>query len=227
MSSDIEVAGEVDRLFEILEDSAGKPPAPAGAFRTMLVSPVNTRDRVLALLDREQRKGTDGYVLFKVNHLTDKAIVRKIREATDAGVQMDHIVRTTYSVLPHENIRAISIVDRYLEHQRVYIFGRGDERLVFMSSADLMERNLDHRIEVGFPIRHPELQQQLIEMMVLQVADTCKARVLDETQSNRYVGDGAWSQRAQYKTYKYLQNLYDRLDAVSNPAQRGHEQAGV
>jgi polyphosphate kinase len=117
---------------------------------------------------------------------------------------MDLVVRTTYAMLPHRNIRAISILDRYLEHQRVFIFGEGRDRCVYLSSCDLMERNLDWRVEVAFPILSLDTQQQVAEMMKLQVADTCKARILDETQSNHYAGDGTGQRRVQYDTHDYL-----------------------
>ena len=118
---------------------------------------------------------------------------------------MDFIVRTTYAMKPHENIRAISILDRYLEHQRCYLFGKGKDQKVYLSSADLMERNLDWRVEVAFPILNAELRQQVAEMMELQIQDTAKARFLDETQSNPYVGVDADGVRVQDATRAYLE----------------------
>ena len=161
-----------------------------------------------------------GYVLLKVNHLTDNVVIKRVEEAANAGVKMDLIVRTTYAMLPHPNIRAISILDRYLEHQRVYMFGRGSDRRVFMSSSDLMERNLDWRVEVAFPVYDHRLKQQVADIMELQVADNFKARVLDETQSNQYVGNGKTGNRTQYRTYEYFCQL-----TAEKPV-AGHEISG-
>lgn len=211
LTADPRLTKEVDMVFEFLEDAARMRMLKGPRFKHLLVSPFNPRKTVLRLLAREKAKGKAGYVFIKVNHLTDAAIIKAIQEAADAGVRMDLVVRTTYAMLPHPNIRAISILDRYLEHQRIYIFGKGDaDRRVYMSSADLMERNLDWRVEVAFPVYDLRLQQLVVDMMALQVSDDIKARVLDEKQSNQYAGDGSGTRRAQYDTYAYFQELMER-----------------
>ena len=210
LTFDRRLTAEVAEVFDLLERASRMRMLKAPKFKHLLVSPYNTRKVIMKLLSREQAKGEDGYVFLKVNHLTDSKLKKKIRQAADAGVKMDLVVRTTYALRPHRNIRAISILDRYLEHQRIYIFGKGEDRRVFMSSADLMERNLEWRIEAAFPIYDEQLQQEVVDMMALQVADTYKARVLDETQSNQYVGDGTGTSRAQYDTHRYLEELYER-----------------
>ncbi len=201
------LCNEADTIFNYLENAAKRLTTTTPKFSKLLVSPFNARRALMRLIQREQKKGTEGYILLKVNHLTDSRILNKLRSAAQAGVKMDLIVRTTYAMLPHENIRAISILDRYLEHQRIYIFGRGDDCQVYMSSADLMERNLDWRVEVAFPIEDPELIQEVLVMMHLQVNDTYKARVLDEEQSNFYVNFSEDGLRAQDATYQYLLEL--------------------
>jgi len=207
LTADRRLTKEVAAVFDFLERASKVRMVAWPKFKHLLVSPFNTRKVLMRLLGREQKKGRDGYVFLKVNHLTDARLIRRIYEAADAGVQMDFVVRTTYALRSHENIRAISILDRYLEHQRVYVFGRGEDRRVYMSSADLMERNLDWRIEAAFPIYDEQLQQEVGDMMALQVADTHKARVLDDVQSNKYVGDGG--RRVQYDTYDYLRELHE------------------
>ena len=207
LTADQRLTKEVAAVFDFLERASKVRMVAWPKFKHLLVSPFNTRKVLMRLLGREQKKGPDGYVFLKVNHLTDARLIRRIYEAADAGAQMDFVVRTTYALRSHENIRAISILDRYLEHQRVYVFGRAEDRRVYMSSADLMERNLDRRIEAAFPIYDERLQQQVVDMMGLQVADTHKARVLDDVQSNEYVGDGA--HRVQYDTYQYLRELHE------------------
>lgn len=212
-TADKRLTAEVERVFDYLDQAARMHMLAAIKFKHLMVSPFNSRRMILKFIEREKAKGTDGYIFLKVNHLTDAVVIEKITEAADAGVRMDFVVRTTYSVLPHPSIRAISILDRYLEHHRVYLFGKGDDACVYMSSADLMERNLDRRVEVAFPIYDPKLRVEVIDMMRLQVADTFKARTLDETQSNPYVGDGSpEGLRVQHATHRYLLDLYRRAE---------------
>jgi polyphosphate kinase len=187
----------------------------APKFKHLLVSPFNARKGVMKFLAKEMDKGKDGYVFLKINHLVDAKVMDRIREAADAGVHFDLVVRTTYGMLPHPNIRAISILDRYLEHQRVYVFGKGEDRHVFMSSADLMARNLDQRIEVAFPIYDTLLRREVIDMMALQLADTFKARILDETQSNRYVSSRTDGRRVQVETQRYFERLYEEAEKAA------------
>ncbi|MBI2434336.1 MAG: polyphosphate kinase 1 [Candidatus Hydrogenedentes bacterium] len=212
LTADKRLTAEIAAIFRYLEHAARMHALSTPRFKHLIVSPFNARNAFQKLIAREKAKGKDGYMLIKVNHLTDEKIIAKIQEAADAGVKMDHIVRTTYSMSPHDNVRAISIVDRFLEHQRVYIFGMGKDRRVFLSSADLMERNLDWRVEVAFPVYDEALQQQVIDMMAMQVSDTYKARVLDETQSNQYIIGGSQGKRAQYEAQRYFHQLYLRAE---------------
>lgn len=207
LTSDTRLTAEVARVFKFLEEADKTRVPSTPRFKHLLVSPFNSRTMLMRLLNREKAKGAKGYVFIKVNHLTDAKIIKRIKEVADAGVKMNLVIRTTYAMTPHENIRAISILDRYLEHQRVFIFGEGEDRVVLMSSADLMERNLDWRIEAAFPVFDPLLQQQVCDMMALQVQDNCKARLLDATQSNPYVCSAPGDLRAQRATYAYLQDL--------------------
>jgi polyphosphate kinase len=173
---------------------------------------------VTRMLDEEAAKGSEGHVCLKVNHLTDEKIIRKIRRTADAGVKMDLIVRTTYAMVPHPNIRAISIVDQYLEHQRVYVFGRGEAARVFVGSSDLMERNLDWRVEVVFPIFDADIRKQVLALLQFQIEDDCKARFYDETQSNPYVGGSGGQRRAQLLTRDYFERLYrDSMARTESP----------
>jgi len=208
LTADKRLTDEVAHVFEYLQQASASRVVANPRFRHLLVSPFNSRKRWMALIEREQKKGEEGYIFIKVNHLTDKRIIEKLMAAADAGVRMDLIIRTTCALLPHPNIRAISILDRYLEHQRVYIFGQGDDREIYMSSADLMERNLDWRIEVAFPVLDRCLQQEIQQTMAMQVADTYKARVLDDAQSNHYVGGDETGLHAQTETQRYYDQLW-------------------
>jgi len=207
LTADRRITSEVSTVFDFLDQAAKMHTLTAPKFKHLLVSPFNSRKTIIKFINREKAKGLDGYICMKVNHLTDAKIIKRIRDAADAGVQMDLVVRTTYAMLPHPNIRAISILDRYLEHQRIFMFGKGDDRKVFMSSSDLMERNLDWRVEVAFPIYDPALLQEVADTMALQVGDCYKARVLDQTQSNLYVIDGKGKLQAQRATQDYFHDI--------------------
>jgi polyphosphate kinase len=207
-TADPRLTAEVDETFEYIERASRMRVLASPRFSHLLVSPFNMRRVVARLLEEETAKGPDGYVCLKVNHLTDEKMIKKIRRAADAGVKMDLIVRTTYAMLPHPNIRAISIVDQFLEHQRVYVFGRGDAARVFVGSSDLMERNLDWRVEAVFPVYDAALRGQVLAMLQFQIEDDCKARYYDEKQSNPYVGGPAGDRRSQRLTREYFETLY-------------------
>ena len=209
LTADKRLANEVAAVLRLFTKNKALHDLTPPKLRHLVVSPFNTRRVLTKEIAREEEKGSGGYILLKINHLTDVKVIKKLRAAAVAGVQTDLVVRTTYAMPQHPNVRAISILDRYLEHQRIYVFGRGDDCRVYMSSADLMERNLDWRMEVAFPIYDPELRQQVVDMMALQVADTGKARVLDHMQTNKYVDGGGDGPCAQLETYRYLQRLYD------------------
>lgn len=206
-SADKRLTQEVADTFEFFEQAAGMRAIATPKFKHLLISPFNTRKTFNKLIQRETGKGSDGYILFKANHLTDAKIIAKLRGAADAGVQLDLVVRTTYAMLPHPNIRAISILDRFLEHQRIYVFGKGKHQVIYMSSADLMERNIDWRVEAAFPIYDKELQQQVMDFMALQIQDNVKARILDAAQTNQYVPNEGDSHQAQLDTWRYFQKI--------------------
>lgn len=207
LTSNKALAEEADKVFEYLDNASKMRAVTAPKFKHLFVSPFNARKAILKLITREKEKGEEGYIFLKVNHLTDDKIIQRLREAADEGVKMDLVVRTTYAMLPHPNIRAISILDRFLEHQRIYVFGRGEKQVVYLSSADLMERNLDWRVEVAFPLYDQRLQQEVLDVCEIQVNDSFKARILDEIQSNQYVSNGSDGRRAQYETHAYYQRI--------------------
>ena len=218
MTSDKRLTTDVANVFNFLDQASRTRTLTPPRFRHLMVSPFNTRRMFKKYLTREMAKGREGYVFMKVNHLTDDEVIELLLQAADAGVKMDLIVRTTYAMLPHRNIRAISILDRYLEHQRVYMFGKGADRVVYMSSSDLMERNLDWRVEVAFPVYDKKLKREVSEIMAIQIEDSYKARVLDEVQSNRYLDSGHEGRRAQYETYQYYLEIYEKSQAKVSEA---------
>ena len=214
MTANKKLVKEANQVFEYLLEASQMRTIQSPKFKHLLVSPFNSRTNITQLIERETKKGEQGYIFLKINHLTDTSMIKSLVTAADAGVKMDLVVRTTYAMRPHTNIRAISILDHYLEHQRIYIFGTGEDRKIYLSSADLMERNLDWRVEVAFPILEPDLQNQITELMAIQVSDTYKARILDETQANHYVGGETNGQRAQIESYRYLQRLWEESNKI-------------
>lgn len=150
-------------------------------------------------------------MFLKMNSLTDRTLIAKLYEASRAGVKIRLIVRSICSLVTgvpgfSENIEAISIVDKLLEHSRVFVFHHGGELSTFLSSADWMTRNIDHRTEVMVPVYAQELKQQLIDILELQWSDNVKARVLNETQDNSIRHKGRRSKvRAQDAIYQYFE----------------------
>lgn len=159
-------------------------------FRTLWVSPVNTRERFIALLRREMdfaSQGLPARAIIKINSLVDEASIKAIVEAADAGVKIDLIIRGICCLAldeSHPNIRAISIIDKYLEHARIFYFENGGEPEVFMGSADLMQRNLQSRVEVTVPLQDKELKMVIVKLLEIQLADNVKARTLDAGMHN-------------------------------------------
>ncbi len=198
------ITHDVAAVFEYFENTAANRSLSPPKFKHLLVSPFNMRKELHRHITEEAAKGKKGRILFKINHLTDSAIIKGLYEAAAAGTQVDLLVRTTCAIIPGKNIRAVSILDRFLEHQRIYVFGTGEETRVYMSSADLMERNLDWRVEAAFPIYDPKIKQQVLDMVALQIEDNCKARRLDEHQGNQYAHGTRGRHRAQYETHAYF-----------------------
>lgn len=210
-TADERITDEVEQVFSILGREKKK-----GHFRHLLVPPFNMRERFEKLLENEMddaRHGQEAFVIAKMNSLEDPAMIAKLCEASQAGVRCTLIVRGICCLIPgvkgmSENIRVISIVDRFLEHARVFVFHNGGEVLYYLSSADWMRRNLDRRIEVGFPIYDEHIRKQLRAILDLQLQDTCKARVINKSQNNKYRQHGK-AIRAQYATYDLVKGWGD------------------
>ena len=190
LTADRRIAGEVDRLFQFFEHNYQR-----GVFRHLIVSPYSTRRRFSQMIDREIREakaGRKAWMLLKCNTLTDAGMIRKLYEASQAGVNVTLIVRGACALRAgvkglSDNIEAYSVVGRFLEHARVVVFGAGGKPEFYISSADWMTRNLDRRIEVSTPIYDERLQSEITAMLELQLKDNVKRRTLDKKQRNRYV----------------------------------------
>ena len=152
-----------------------------GEYRYLIVSPSSLKQKVLALMDEEIRKGADGRIVMKMNSVTDMDFIRKTAEASQAGVKIDLIVRGICCILPGipgktENLRVTSIVGRFLEHPRGFIFGSGPEAKVYIGSADMMTRNTEKRVEVACPIYDETIRRRLKHCMKVMLSDNLKAR---------------------------------------------------
>lgn len=211
-TADPRIAEDVRRVFSFLE---GEDPDPV--FEHLLVAPFHLRKRLNEFIDAEiaaVAEGDEGRIMAKLNALEDEKMILKLYEASRAGVGQDLIVRGICCLVPglegqSETIHIRSIVDRFLEHARIYNFhNRGDEQF-FLASADLMKRNLNRRVEVAFPVFDPEVRRELREIIDFQCRDNVKARIVDADQSNAYVSDeGAESVRAQTETYDWLRRRW-------------------
>ncbi|NTS77680.1 polyphosphate kinase 1 [Catenovulum sp. SM1970] len=203
-----EISSEVEQVFEFAENLHRRP-----KFQHIFVSPINFRSRLANLIDFEisqAKQGQKAKITAKINNLVDEKLVLKLYEASQAGVQVKLIVRGMCSLIPQveglsEHIEVISIVDRFLEHPRVFIFHHAGEDKTYISSADWMTRNLDHRIEVATPIYEESLKKTIKNIFSIEFSDTTKARVVDAQQSNAYVKRGNRRKiRSQHAIYEYL-----------------------
>jgi len=190
-------------------------------YKHLIVSPHYTRSRFYKLIDREiihARLGKNAYIKLKMNSLSDYAIIDKLYDASNAGVKIQLEIRGICCLIPSvkgmsENIEAISIVDNYLEHSRVYIFGNEDNPEVFISSADFMTRNIDGRVEVACPIYDDEIKKQLIDTFDIGWKGNVKARLHSKKLDNLYRFRGEDPVfRAQTETYNYF---FDKLDVIT------------
>jgi polyphosphate kinase len=181
------IAAEVHKVFDYFENTY-----KFYSYNHLIVSPQYMRKKLESLIDKEikiAKEGKNAYIILKTNNLVDTGMIHKLYEASKKGVKIQLIVRGMCSLLPgihglSENIEAISIVDKYLEHSRILIVGNDDDEKIYISSADWMTRNLDNRVEVASPIYDPELKKEIRRMIDIQLSDNVKAREIDECQSN-------------------------------------------
>jgi len=207
-----EITHDLIKLFAALN----KKTVTTG-FKHLIVSPMESRTKFYKFIDREikiARSGKPAYLIFKVNSLADEGIVEKLYEASNAGVKVKLIVRGICCLIPgvkdfSENITVISIIDKFLEHARVFIFGNNGNEEMFLSSADLMSRNFEHRVEVGFPVLDDEVKQEIRDIIDFQLQDNVKARDITRMNNNKYHKNRISTKvRAQVQTYNYLKNKH-------------------
>lgn len=209
LTADKRLTEDVEKVFEFLE-TFKKPEQP---LQHLLVGQVNLRVSLYACIDNEiarAKAGKKAHIILKMNSLEDPPMITKLYEASQAGVKIDLIIRGIFCLVAgkkgwSENINAISILDRYLEHARIFYFYNGGERNIYLSSADFMRRNLNRRIETAFPIYDENLKKEIRDFLQIQLKDNVKARILDENHSNHYKKDDRpMPVRAQVEMYHYL-----------------------
>jgi polyphosphate kinase len=209
LTCDPRLTEEVLLVFRYL---TGVEPDPK--FEHLLVAPVQMRKRFYGLIDdeiAEARAGRPSGIALKLNSLEDARIIERLYKASQAGVPVRLVVRGLCRLIPgvaalSEGIRATSIVDRFLEHARIYRFHQRGEPRLYLGSADWMQRNLSRRVEVCFPLYAPHVREELAAMLELQLADSTKARVIDRRQKNPYVkASGPARVQAQLDTYRLLE----------------------
>ena len=214
LTSNVLISREVKKVFRLLENNMER-----GLFKQLLVSPFNARRKIVALIDLEIKNAKNGLpslIRLKLNNLTDRKMIEKLYEASQAGVKIEMIIRGICCLIPgvkgqSENITAISIVDRYLEHTRFMIFCNNQKPLYYISSADWMERNLDKRIEVAVPILSLELQAEIDTIFNYQWRGSVKSRLFRKDLKNVYRKAVGKPFHAQLELYNYYKNLSESI----------------
>ena len=205
------ITSEVRKVFTFFENTYR-----GFKYKHLLVSPLYQRRKLVSLIDQEiknHKNGKPAYIILKLNNLVDIDMINKLYQANNAGVEITLIVRGICSLIPgvkgmSENINVISIVDKYLEHARFFIFCNAGDELIYISSADWMTRNLDFRVETSVPVYDPEIKKEIKTIINIQLNDNTKARIINQYQNNKYKKrrNGGKSFISQQETYKYYQN---------------------
>ena len=210
LTSDPSITKEVEKVFKIFKNNFDR-----SVFRELMVSPFNTRRKISSLVDNEIKNANNGeeaYIYIKINNLVDAKMIKKLYEASQAGVKIYAVVRGICALVPgvkgvSENIVVRSVVGRFLEHSRFFIFANGGDEKYFLTSADWMGRNLDRRIEVTTPVYSEDIQKDLKFMLEAALRDNKKSRIIDEKQSNdRYLAKKDEPYNSQVEIYNYFKS---------------------
>ena len=203
-----DILKEVNKVFNFFETNYN-----IQKYKHLIVSPHYTKKILKQLIEEEiknAKAGKEAYIKLKMNNITSYKMIDKLYEASRAGVKIQMIVRGICCLVPgiegmSENIEVISIVDKFLEHPRLFIFGNNGNPKIYISSADWMTRNISFRVEVGCPIYDEAIKQELIDTFEISWADNVKARVIDQAQDNHYRPHTLPAQRSQVALYEYYQ----------------------
>jgi len=204
------ITADLVSIFKALN----KNTLPKG-LKSLIVSPIDSRPAINKLIDNEIKNAKakkPAYMILKMNSLADEQLILKLYQASNAGVKINMIIRGMCCLVPgikgySENIEIVSIIDKYLEHSRVHIYCNGGNELMYLTSADFMSRNIDSRVEVGFPIYDKDIKKEIRDIIDIQLNDNTKAREINSQNTNKYhKTSSALPVRAQIDTYNYLKN---------------------
>lgn len=211
ITSNRNIMADVNRMFNYLEKWKSGP-GPLKACKTLIPCPIVLRKELYRMINAEIKAARNKHpaaITLKINSLSDEELILKLYEAARAGVELKLVVRGIFCMMPENKkfkkpVTAVSILDEYLEHARVFIFHNSGKEKVYISSADWMVRNMDHRVEATCPITDPEIRRELKDILAIQLADNVKARWLDNGLQNKYKRDSAKKTRSQIEIYQYL-----------------------
>lgn len=206
LTSNSKILKDINKVFNFLEVNY-----IVNRYKHIIASPHYTKTKLFSLIDKEienAKNGKHAYIKLKMNSISSYKMVDKLYEASRAGVKIQMIVRGLCCLVPgvkgmSENIEIISIIDKFLEHTRLYVFSNNDNPLVYISSADWMTRNIEHRVEVSCPIYNEDIKQELQDLFEICWNDNVKARHINERQDNTYRKNKEQNVRAQFDTYNY------------------------
>ena len=208
-TSNQKILKDIDKVFDFLDTNYR-----IYKYKYIITSPHFTQSKLFSLIDNEienVRQGKPGYIKLKMNSISSYKMIDKLYEASNAGVKIQMVVRGICCLIPgikgmSENIEVISIIDKFLEHTRLYIFGDNNDPKVYISSADWMTRNIDNRVEVSCPIFQEDIKQQLIDIFDICWSDNVKARLINSEHINEYRINELPKMRTQFETYNYYLN---------------------
>ena len=213
LTSNRSVMADINKVFKVLTKPKQDFTNQLTSGRGLLFSPTDMRDGMIKHIDDEIQEalaGRKAHIIIKINSLSDKALIKKLYEAAEAGVKVQLIVRGIYCAVNQSKfkqpIEAISIVDEYLEHARVMYFYQSGQEIMYISSADWMTRNLDYRIEAAIKITDKKIKSELLDILNIQLQDNVKARRLNNLLNNEYVNDDHDEFRSQLEIYHYLKS---------------------
>lgn len=216
LTCDKKACKEVSKVFDFFSDNF-----KVGHYKQLAVAPFNMRSTFVNLINKEisnAQAGKKAWIIIKLNNLVDRDMINKLYKASQAGVKIKLIIRGICSLVCgvkdiSDNIEGVSIVDKYLEHMRIFVFANGGDEKYFISSADWMTRNLDHRCEVAVNVKDKNVQKILKTILDIQLSGNTKARILDQTLSNQYKRPkaGEAKVRAQDEVHNYLVDLNKHL----------------
>lgn len=207
LTADRKINNDVEKLFDFLEHNYKRY-----RYNHLLVAPYFLRNKLSGMIRKEiefAKAGKEAHIYIKMNNLVDNRTINLIEEAANAGVKIFILVRGMFSMqTQHPNIICRGIVDRFLEHTRLIVFGNNGDELTFISSSDFMARNFDRRVEVACPIYDKKIAKELKDIFLIHLKDNTKSRILDTEQSNELYADDQEPYNAQMEVYKYLKKKY-------------------